>query len=1081
MISLTDDYNKDDKQKEIDDFFAQFDKISNEFDRSTESSTNPPKSEGSYQFEEGNQATKQNDIPKDSDIKGVRKTRMERLSESKAQPPFASLGAALDTVKNKFSKENNDDSLNVEEPMTKNKKNSKKKKKYKLDRKQFSKFVLGLFIILGLLVGGSVIFVIATAPSIDPDKIYSMLNENSVLYDDSGEIVDSLASTDGVRTNVSYTDLPPDLVNAFVAIEDKTFWKHHGFNFVRILGAIKESVFEGGNISGTSTITQQLARNLYLAETKTDYSMVRKIREAYYAILLERNLSKEQIVEAYLNTIFLGYGSNGVEAASEAYFSKKVSDLNLAECAALATLPKAPNTYAFIKKYNNDQVEQDNANVLYRGTDLTYVYNDNFLDRQKLVLEFMKEQGKITDSQYTEALAYDFRNSIKPSEESLKNDDSSYFADYVIKQVINDLVTKQKLSKDEARQRVYSGGLRIYTTMNTKMQNIVEKEYSNNAIFPKVTNLKKDHAGNLIDSQRRVLLYNYNNHFDKQGNFVLSSDEYEMRSDGSLVLYKNNLLNFIKTEVQNQIDYSIQFKNMYTTENNIFYSIDSGIVQVPQQYKERDSNGNLVISKKFLEEKPDFFTNHGNSITINSNHFTLGQKIIQPQSAMVIYDYNNGGIKAMVGGRNVEGRLLFNRATEPRQPGSSMKPIGVYGPALQSSAEAVDGSGGSVRGKDPLYGKYWTAASVINDERMTYNGKVWPKNWYTGYRGLTRMRTAIEQSVNTCAVKVFNDVGVKNSVDFAKSLGITSIVESGQVNDLNASAMALGGMTHGVSPLEMVAAYGTFANEGTYVEPICYTKVTNKKGEVILEKSSAKTQVMDKGAAFILTDMMRTAVTAGIAGKASIGSQPVAGKTGTTTDNYDAWFVGYTPKYAAAVWIGNDINIELSQGSAAATAVWARVMKQVHAGLPTGSFVRPDNVVSAAIDADSGMLANGGNTINEYFIKGTQPTARDNIHVTKDVCFDSGYLATPYCPNHGEKAFVNKSSSSGSAPIYYCPLHNPDIEKYPVKPGEKTNPDYNPGQSTGGGINNGDGTSPPTDGDDQNKEEDVKPPSWINF
>jgi len=243
----------------------------------------------------------------------------------------------------------------------------------------------------------------------------------------------------------------------------------------------------------------------------------------------------------------------------------------------------------------------------------------------------------------------------------------------------------------------------------------------------------------------------------------------------------------------------------------------------------------------------------------------------------------------------------------------------------------------------------WTAASVIDDAPLVLNNKLWPKNWYSGYRGLHTLRRSVEQSVNVNAVKVFNDLGATTSLAFLKKLGVTSVVESGSVNDMNPAALALGGMTNGISPLQMAAGYGTFANQGFYVKPVTYSTVTNKRGEILLENTAAKEQVMDRGVAYIMTDILRTTVTNGIAKAAAIGSHPVAGKTGTTTDNYDAWFVGMTPHYSAALWIGNDINLELSQGSVAAARLWSKIMKQVHSGLPQGSFPKAENVVSVTV------------------------------------------------------------------------------------------------------------------------------------
>jgi penicillin-binding protein 1A len=402
------------------------------------------------------------------------------------------------------------------------------------------------------------------------------------------------------------------------------------------------------------------------------------------------------------------------------------------------------------------------------------------------------------------------------------------------------------------------------------------------------------------------------------------------------------------------------------------------------------------------------------------------------------------------------------------------------------------------------YGQLWTAASVIDDAPLTIQGKLWPKNWYNGYRGLQTMRQSLEQSINVNAVKIFSDIGVQNSLNFLKKCGVTSIVETGDVNNMNAAALALGGMTKGISPIEMVAGYGSFANKGVYTEPVGYTKVTNKRGEVILEKTAKQEKIMDEGVAFIVQDMLHSVVTNGIGGSAAIGTQPVAGKTGTTTDNYDAWFVGFTPQYAASLWIGNDMSVELSQGSVSAAKLWSKIMKRVHEGIPTGSFASaPSDVISVAIDTQSGRLPSelstmAGTVRNEYFIKGTEPTSTDNVHVSVNVCTESGYLATPYCPSTTSKVFVKRPYTADSnvgditneQPSYYCNLHNPDVTQYPIDPAKTLNPnsgvwDGSSGNPDGGGITpvdpgnggNGNGNGNGNGGQDNGNE----PPDWLDF
>ncbi|QHI73342.1 transglycosylase domain-containing protein [Aminipila terrae] len=957
-------------------------------------------------------------------------------------------------------------------------------------------FLAGLCLLGTIVLGVLTVTIIIDAPKINPNNIYSLLSESSTLYDDQGKVIDNLTSfsAEGTRTNVEYSELPKNLVDAFVALEDKTFWDHHGFNFVRIIGAIKDS-FTTGKISGTSTITQQLARNLYLSETKSERTLTRKIKEAYYTILLEKHLTKEEIIEAYLNTIYLGYNSYGVQAASQAYFGKDVSDLDLLECAALASLPQAPDSYALIKKIYPENIANPNdKDILLKGDVFYYVYNDISENRRETCLDLMKEQDRISDSELSDALAENLKDHLKPNPSS-GSDISSYFADYVVKQVVDSLVNESGKSEEEANQMIYTGGLQIYTTMNSDMQKIAENEFSKNSNFPGVAHLKKDNSGNIINDARNILLYNYNNYIKPDGSFVLNSDEYKRNSDGSLTIYKGKRLIICNIEAQGKTDHSLQFKNMYTIDDGVFYIIKGGVVSIPSKYKTRDEDGNLVISSKLFEEMPKVFKSTSKGLVISSDYNSLGEKVVQPQSAMVISDPSNGAIKAMVGGRNNLGRLLFNRATTgTRQPGSSIKPISVYGPALQASADAVK-NGTTMKfsdsvGVSKLFGDYFTAASVIDDSPLMIQGKQWPKNWYSGYKGLCTLRTSIEQSINVNAVRIFQQLGVQKSLAFLKNVGISTVVESGGANDLNAAALALGGMTKGISPLEMSAAYSTFVNDGKYSEPMAFTKVTNNKGEVLIENSPKTKQVMDPGVAFIMRDLLQSVVTHGIGSKAAISNQPVGGKTGTTTDNYDAWFVGFTPQYSAALWIGNDVNIELSQGSAAAAKLWSNIMGKVCAHIPRGTYhSKPSNVISVTIDTKSGKLPSSlssldprGTVRSEYFIKGTEPKSTDNVHTYVTVCSDTGYLATPSCPSTRKVVGVKRPYTvnpvvgdiSYEVPHSYCPVHNPDPSKYPVSSSGK-NYNFNGGQpsqdnpdsngtipdNTGNNGNNPDGTTTP--------------------
>ena len=918
------------------------------------------------------------------------------------------------------------------ENMSKAAVSTKGKVKHRLNKRKFLKFVLG--VILALIVAMIVyaVVVIATAPKIDTSKIYSILSESSVIYDSNGKQVDSVYSGEN-RTNVKYSKMPKNLINAYVALEDKTFWKHHGFNFVRILGAIKDSVTSGGNVSGTSTITQQLARNVFLKKTMSQHSLKRKIIEAWYTIQLEKNLSKKQIIEAYLNTIYLGFNSNGVEAASQAYFSKSVKDLSLAQCVALASLPQSPSQYALVQILDNDEVSTKNKNILKRSSLGTYVINDTGKSRRETCLKLMLDQGYITKAQYNKAIKVSLKQMLDPNF-NMSNGKSSYFTDYVVEQVISDLQDKENLSYDDAWDKVYKGGLKIYSTEDKTAQKVIEKEFKNDSNFPTPTNISYDSSGNILNSEGQIAMYDYDDFFNSKGYFTFKSSEATVKSDGSLVIKKNKRLNIYKTTVSGKTDYSIEFPTMYVFKGSKLYSISGGYINVPQKYKSKDDDGNIVVSATFMNSKAgkSFFKISNGTVKVPETSYTLNQKVIQPQAAMTIVDNATGQIKAMVGGRKTSGKMLYNRATSTRQPGSSIKPLAVYSAALQQSAEEAKA------GKKHTFtdfnidkqgtqgwGSYITAGSIVYDEKTTINGKTWPENAGGGYSGKQTLRSALRNSINTCAVKIWLQVGDSYSAKMVKKYGITSLDTTGSVSDMNAAALALGGMTKGVSTLEMANAYTTFPNNGTRAsKTLCYTKVKDNDGKTLLTTSAAKTtRVLDKGVAWIMTDLLKGVVSGGTGTSASISGVSVGGKTGTTSDEYDIWFDGFTPSYSASLWIGNDVNIQLSSMSGYAAALWGNIMSQIPNAKKGSYKSMPSDVTTV----------NG-----EYYIKGTYSASsytQKSTKKTATICTETGYLATPSCTSTKKKTY--DTSEGENPPKYYCYKHNPDPDKYPISPSEQ--------------------------------------------
>ncbi len=892
-----------------------------------------------------------------------------------------------------------------------------------------------IILLIACIIAGAayVGFVVFTSPEIDPDNIYGDLQQTSKIFDDQGELLEYVDAS-VVRTNVTYDQIPENLINAFVAVEDKTFFEHNGFNYVRILGAIAESIFTDKDVSGTSTITQQLARNLYLT---TERSMTRKIREAYYTIILEKNLTKEQIIEAYLNTISLGYSAYGVQAAADAYFGCELQDLTIAQCAALASIPKSPSKYALMKNYYNEDVTADSEDILLVGDTFTTVYNDAFKDRQQIVLKFMLEQGKISQQEYEEALAEDIKASLRPTED--KQTVSSYFADYCLDEVRRDLIEEYNLNENTVEDLINSG-IYIYSTLDVEMQQIAEAEFSKSSNYPSIRSMRTDSSGNMIDKNGNVVMYKKSSYFNSDDSFTLKYGEFGFDEEGNLILYAGQRLKFYTVKgAGGNSEEQIEFSKLHYTEGGILYNINGGVISgIDSQYKTKDADGNVIISKEFIDSDKNIFIMGDGTITINPEHYTLRQETIQPQGAMVVTDITTGQIKVMVGGRSLKGRLLYNRADNPRQPGSSIKPIGVYGPALQSGVDLDTG---------------WTAGSTIEDKPNYVNGKLWPKNSNNKYDGWITLRTCVEQSKNVPSVNLVNDIGYDYSIDFLKKNGVTTVVEDGDTNDKNPAALALGGMSKGISPIEMASAYATFPNQGVHVEPTTYTKVTDSQGNVLLESQPEETRVFDESVAFIMTDILRTTVTNGIAGRAAIGVAPVGGKTGTTNDNYDAWFVGFTPQYAASVWIGNDVNIELSQGSSAAASLWSKVMRQI---APKGETTRFPS-------QPSDVYMSGG----EYYVKGTSRTgpAVSGLDEEPEVLYDETGKAYIIDPDTGEKIYVTVDPDTGKVtPTTGTPSEDPDNPDTsdPNDPGGTGDPS-NPGGATDPNNPSNPGTTDPND------------------
>lgn len=768
----------------------------------------------------------------------------------------------------------------------------------------------------------------------------------STVFDSDGNEIETLASTGANRTYVTLDEIPEDLQHAFVAIEDSRFYEHNGIDPQGIVRAAMTGILNGFHFSqGASTLTQQLLKNNYFTtwtseRTKLD-SINRKIQEQYLAVQLEKIVPKSTILENYLNSINLGQNTLGVEAAAERYFNKPVSELTLSESAVIAGITQNPS------KYNPITHPEDNAK------------------RRKKVLGDMLKQGYITEAEYEEALADDVYERIQVLNTELATTSTSYFVDALTDEIVTDLQENLGYTESEAYSLLYSGGLSIYSTQDSAIQDIVQEEINNTA--------------------------NYNNIEKVSFSYRLTIN----KADGTTANYSDiTMLNYIKAS---------------SSRSNLEYDSEEEAAAAIEEYK-----------AAVMEE--------GDEVAGESVTYTL-----QPQAAMTIIDQTTGHVVAMVGGRGDKtAAKTLNRATGiTRQPGSTFKIIACY-------AAALDAGG-------------MTLASVENDMPTTYADGTSLKNYNNKYLGWTNIRTAITNSINVVTVEVIQDIGTSLGYQYAKDLGITTLSDKD-----NNAAIALGGITQGVTNLDLTAAYATIANGGEYNKPIFYTTVVDHQGNIILDnRENASKRVLKATTAWLLTSAMKDVMTSGTGTAANFEGVAVAGKSGTTTKNKDTVFAGFTPYYTGVIWGGYDDNTPQSY-TTYSKVIWKAVMSRIHSGLAYKDFTMPDDIVAVQVCKKSGKLAiagtcdhdpRGSMVYTEYFEKGTEPTETCDKHYVGYVCTESHMFANSTCPNYGGVFIVDGAPGSADEPFsvnsatfgQYCPLH----------PGE---PLPNSGQIGGGEV-----------------------------
>ena len=747
--------------------------------------------------------------------------------------------------------------------------------------------LITICVVVGCIGIGAFRGIIDNAPDVN-DVDISPLGYATFLYDGDGNQLRKLTAPSSNRLPVSIDQIPTDLQHAVVAIEDERFYEHNGIDVRGILRAFVKNITSGDLSEGASTITQQLLKNNVFTNWTNESTWLerftRKIQEQYLAVEIEKKINdKNVILENYLNTINLGAGTYGVQAAARKYFNKDVWDLNLSECATLAGITQNPT------QFNPIEHPQENAK------------------RRKEVLDHMIAQGYITQAQYDEVINDDVYSRIRDAQivnSDTENTVYTYFEDELIDQVINDLMNIKGYTRTQAQNLVYSGGLSIYTTQDSKIQKILDEEYADPSNYPDYVQYALDYALTVKNPQ----------------------GEEENYSKEMLKLY---------------------FQNEDPEFDLLFDSQEEG-----QSYVDRYKESILADGSTVVAERVSFAP--------------------QPQSSMSVIDQHTGYVKAIVGGRGEKtASLTLNRATDTtRQPGSTFKILSTYAPALNE--------------------KGMTLATTFEDEPYNYPDGSPVNNASRSYNGTTTIRRAIQNSINVVAVKCLEEVTPELGLQYLDNFGFTTLAHGTEADrDANGTVwtdanlpLALGGLTNGVTNVELCAAYAAIANSGNYIEPLYYTKILDHNGNVLIEKTSAGRSVIKESTAWLLTSAMEDVVTQGTGTACQLDNMTVAGKTGTTDAYNDLWFVGYTPYYTCAVWSGFDNNEKLPEDARNFHKnLWKKVMTRIHEGLPDRDFEMPASVEKISICSETGLLPRAGcPVITEYFDIGDVPTEYCDQH-----------------------------------------------------------------------------------------------------
>jgi penicillin-binding protein 1A len=717
----------------------------------------------------------------------------------------------------------------------------------------------------------------------------------TLMYSDQDKLIAELYLEK--RIVVPLNKIPTQLKQAALAVEDANFYRHMGIDLKAIFRAFLTNMKAGRVVEGGSTITQQLSKTLFLSRER---SLIRKIKEAILSIRMELIFTKDEILEMYLNQIYYGHGSYGVEAASRTYFGKSVKNLSLDEVALIAGLPKSPNNYS---PYRNPKRARSRRNHVIRR---------------------MAQEGFVKKNEAKQAMKKPF--ALGQVTNMLNR--APYFVEYIRKQ----LMTMY------GRNKVYKSGLKVYTTLNIEKQILAQEATIKNL---RIADKRYGYRGPLgsmdISLPETVLQENLR----EINNFT----EGVLPKTGTIIkaLVKSVNREYLSVLI-GQGEGFIELKDMdWAREPNI--KVDGRWARIHRVDKTFYPGDTILVKVLGIHESGSLWS------------LSLEQEP-EVEAALISIEPHTGHIKALIGGYNFS-KSQFNRAIQAvRQPGSVFKPI-VYATAIS---------------------KGFSPASIIIDSPIIFKEKdhafdKWkPVNFEKKFYGPTPLRKALAHSRNIVTVKLLQEIGTRSVIQMAKNLGINSHLENN---------LSIGLGSSGVTLYELVSAYSAFPNNGIRVEPQSIRYVENRNGKILYKNKQKKNKPITSGTAQIITSLLQSVVQEGTAKKVRSLNRPTAGKTGTTNNYIDAWFMGYTPKLITGVWVGKD-NVEPlgrnETGSRTALPIWLDYMKGALINKPIHNFPVTPETIFAKINPQTGSLAKYDNSKGffEIFLKDKLPNSQDH-------------------------------------------------------------------------------------------------------